>query len=247
VTYRTFHLRFNAPLLALAGLVSTFGVWRSWALLTFALVLLIVLAFTTPWDNYAVAQGIWGFPASRYAFRIWHLPVEEYCFFVIQSLEVMLVCHGLSGLLGFRKAAPPDLTTLRVGLGLGALVLLWVLAGFWAKHRLPRRAHYLFHLIYWFGPVGALQWTLAGPMLFANGVTVTVATLLIGTWLSLADLAAVKHGIWSFDQRQILGLKWRRQLPVEEIIFFYVTSLLVAQSYFMLGPVASTWLASGAR
>ena len=244
MTYATFHLRFNLPLLALAGLTSLFGVWRLWVLLTFALILVIVVAFTTPWDNYAVAQGIWGFPPSKYAFRIWHLPVEEYGFFVVQSLEVMLVCHGLSGLLGFRKVDLPHPGSFPVSLGLGALFLLWLGAGLSAGRWLPRRAHYLFHLVYWFGPVILFQWALAGPLLVANGIAVTLSTILVGTWLSLADLAAVRHGLWSFDDRQTLGLKWRRELPVEEIMFFYATSLLVAQSYFMLAPVASGWLSS---
>ncbi|HEY0789861.1 MAG TPA: lycopene cyclase domain-containing protein [Chthoniobacterales bacterium] len=244
MTYGSFHLRFNLPLLALAGCISLFGAWRPWVLLTFGLVLLIVVAFTTPWDNYAVAHGMWDFPDSRYAFRIWHLPVEEYCFFVLQGLEVMLVCHGLSGLFGFWKPGIPGFGSLPVRLGLGTLLLLWALVGFWATRRLPRRGHYLFHLVYWFGPVLVLQWLLAGPLLVANGFAVTIATVLVGTWLTLADLAAVRRGLWIFDDRQILGLRWRQSLPVEEIMFFYVTSLLVAQSYFMLGPVASKWLKS---
>jgi lycopene cyclase domain-containing protein len=60
----------------------------------------------------------------------------------------------------------------------------------------------------------------------------------------LADLAAVREGIWEFDEKQILGLKWRNRLPIEEILFFFVSSLLVAQSYVMLVPAAARILAA---
>ncbi len=43
-------------------------------------VFLAVYAFTTPWDNYAVARGIWDFADDKHWKRLWRLPVEEYLF-----------------------------------------------------------------------------------------------------------------------------------------------------------------------
>lgn len=57
------------------------------ALLPFALLLLVVYAATSPWDNYAVAHGLWSFDPERiWGIRIVHLPVEEYLFFGLQTL-----------------------------------------------------------------------------------------------------------------------------------------------------------------
>jgi lycopene cyclase domain-containing protein len=244
VTYSQFHFRFNVPLLAFAGAISFLAPWRASVWAAFLVILGIVVVFTTPWDNYAVSQGIWSFPGGRHAFRIWHLPIEEYCFFVIQSIEVLLICHGLTGLAGFQKPSTPPLNSPGVVTGLGAIAALWVFTGLWFGRRLPRRAQYLFHLLYWFGPVAAFQWVLAAPLLLANLSAIILATMMVSIWLTLADLAAVRQGIWEFDEKQILGLKWRSRLPIEEILFFFVSSLLVAQSYVMLAPAAARILAA---
>jgi len=239
VSYSQFHFRFNVPLLAFAGAVSFLAPWRASVGAAFLVILVIVVAFTTPWDNYAVAQGIWSFPGGRHAFRLWHLPVEEYCFFIIQSVEVLLLCHGLTGLAGFHQAFTPPLNSPGVITGLGVVAALWAFTGLRFGRRLPRRAQYLFHLLYWFGPVVAFQWVLAAPLLLANLSAIVPATAIVSLWLTLADLAAVRQGIWEFDETQILGVKWRNRLPVEEILFFFVSSLLVAQAYVMLAPAAA--------
>ncbi len=58
------------------------GTWKPLLLL-----LLMVYAATTPWDNAAVARGLWDFAPDRiWGVRLWHLPVEEYLFFGLQTL-----------------------------------------------------------------------------------------------------------------------------------------------------------------
>ena len=62
----------------------------------------IAFIFTTPWDNYAAYLGIWGFGEGVslwYPFRdladstpfLGHIPVEEYSYFIIQSVMVILL------------------------------------------------------------------------------------------------------------------------------------------------------------
>ena len=76
MTYSQFHVRFNVPLLAFAGAVSLLAPWRASVWAAFLVILLVVVAFATPWDNYAVSRSIWSFPGTTHAFRIWHVPVE---------------------------------------------------------------------------------------------------------------------------------------------------------------------------
>lgn len=58
---------------------------RGWVPL--ALLLVIVYAATSPWDNAAVAMGLWDFDAERISgVRIGWLPAEEYVFFGLQTL-----------------------------------------------------------------------------------------------------------------------------------------------------------------
>jgi lycopene cyclase domain-containing protein len=50
-----------------------------------AVLALLALAYTTPWDNYLVYKGIWSYPPGRVMATIGWVPIEEYMFFVIQT------------------------------------------------------------------------------------------------------------------------------------------------------------------
>lgn len=87
----------------------------------------------------------------------------------------------------------------------------------------------------WATPVIALQWLIAWRIFVPNWKAVVFPTLLGGTYYSLADMVAVRSGIWFFDENQILGIRIAN-LPMEESLFFFVTSLIVSQSFVMLLP-----------
>ena len=91
MTYLQYHLIFNLPLLIILGILNWnqplyAGEWQ-----TAGLVLLAVFIFTTPWDNIAAKWGIWGFPEGKYLFKIGYLPIEEYSFFLFQSIVIILL------------------------------------------------------------------------------------------------------------------------------------------------------------
>jgi lycopene beta-cyclase len=51
-----------------------------------AVVALIALVYTTPWDNYLVATGVWHYdPKLVLNITIGYVPIEEYSFFVLQT------------------------------------------------------------------------------------------------------------------------------------------------------------------
>ena len=56
---------------------------------TFLLVVMALL-WTTPWDNYLVASGIWSYGEGRVLGTIGYVPFEEYGFFCLQTLLVGL-------------------------------------------------------------------------------------------------------------------------------------------------------------
>ena len=97
------------------------------------------------------------------------------------------------------------------------------------------RWSYMIHLFGWAGPIILLQWLIAGKVFRRNELAITVPTLLAGTFFSAADFFAIKSELWAFDPDKILGIKVG-VIPIEEILFFYVISLLIAQTYLMLLP-----------
>ncbi|MCB0713905.1 MAG: lycopene cyclase domain-containing protein [Ignavibacteriae bacterium] len=94
---------------------------------------------------------------------------------------------------------------------------------------------YLYHLLFWMLPVIAIQWSIGWRIFLRNRKAVFIPPLIFGTYYSLTDLVAVGEGIWFFDENQIVGLK-AGPLPIEEILFFFITALLVSQSIVMLVP-----------
>ena len=105
--------------------------------------------------------------------------------------------------------------------------------------RLRRKAgakvNYALHLA-WFLPVIYTQWVIAPMLVLAHAGLLALVTGAFGVYYTLADLVAVRAGTWFFDEKQITGVKLGGVLPWEEIAFFFLTSLLVAQSYLLLLP-----------
>lgn len=96
------------------------------------------------------------------------------------------------------------------------------------------RWNYVLHLLWILGVV-LLQWGIAPGILRRNLRTILLPALILGTYYSAADTVAIREGIWHFDPRQLTGLSIG-PVPIEEILFFYLTALLVAQSLVMLLP-----------
>ena len=82
-------------------------------------------------------------------------------------------------------------------------------------------------------PVVAIQWVLGPDLLAPRLPLIGLVTGLVGGYLTCADLLAVRWGLWHFDERQITGWKLGGILPWEEAVFFFLTSLLVAQSFIL--------------
>ena len=95
--------------------------------------------------------------------------------------------------------------------------------------------HYFVHLTAWTGPLIALQWAVGWKILRCNLRAVFLPAGVGAVFFSAIDQVAVRSGIWSFDPDQILGLHIGL-LPVEELLFFFLTSLLVTQSLLLLLP-----------
>jgi len=238
VTYFRFHLIFNLPPLVLLTALNGSEPWTRGEMRALTLVLLAVMVFTAPWDNLAAKWGIWGFPREKYSLRLGYLPVEEYAFFLLQSVNVMLAVRVLFRFFPSWLTGQDTAITAWTLICLGASVIPWILVALQLR-RLRRKAgpcvNYAIHLA-WFLPVIYAQWVLAPPLFWEHAGLLALVTGAFGVYYTVADLAAVRAGTWFFDEKQITGVKLGGLLPWEEIAFFFLTSLLVTQSYLLLLP-----------
>lgn len=94
---------------------------------------------------------------------------------------------------------------------------------------------YLAHLLGWFLPVIAVQWIIGWRILSANLGAITAAAGIASVYYSLTDVVAIHQGIWFFGEGQISGVHIGN-VPVEEVVFFFLTAWLVAQSFVLFLP-----------
>lgn len=247
MTYFGVLLRFiGPPLLALAlftlyeasrgrRMPPHFSTWPAWAVLGGHVV--VALVYTTPWDNYLVATRVWWYePSLVTGITLGWVPIEEYTFFVVQTLMAGL------WLLAWMRRMPAPRSPFRPNgrvrwISAGATGLLWVvglallLAG-WARGR------YMALLLIWFLPPIILQVAFGADILWRYGRLVLLGVLPPFLYLCLVDLLAIGSGTWTINAENTVGLDLG-VLPLEEIVFFFVTSVLIGFGILLMLAVES--------
>jgi len=193
-----------------------------------ALVAAAALVYTTPWDNYLVASGIWTYGPDRVVGRIGYVPVEEYAFFVLQPFLV--------GLLFLRLLRVPSPTPMPP-YWRPVLVGGWLAAAGAGAAMLavgPDSTRYAGLILAWAGPLLAGLSVLGARHVWQHRRAAAIALAGASLYLWAIDRLAIGVGIWSIAPRFSLGTVLG--LPVEEALFFSVTSWLCIQAVAMLLP-----------
>jgi lycopene beta-cyclase len=196
------------------------------------------VVYTTPWDNYLVATAVWWYDPQRVlGLTFGYVPMEEYSFFVLQTAMTGLWLLWLrprsrSPLRGegwgegqsllpwrWRPYRPGLLVTL-------AVAVLWVasLAALWTA---ATAASYLALTLAWFLPPIILQLIVGADILWNRRRLALCALLPPIAYLSVTDAVAIHVGIWTISPQHTLGILAGGVLPIEEIIFFTLTNILI--------------------
>lgn len=187
---------------------------------------LLALLYTTPWDNYLVATNVWWYSQDLVlGITFGYVPFEEYLFFVGQTLLL-----GLAFLAAARISPQPALPFRTLPLlrswSAGLTLAAW-LSGILLLGIGHHRGTYLgLELVWGIVPL-SVQLTFGADILWHYRRPV-LWTLLPGmVFLSLADATAIRSGTWTIDPQQSLGVVLGGLLPVEEFIFFLLTTSMV--------------------
>lgn len=200
---------------------------RTWSPYLVILALIIVaVIYTTPWDNYLVATNVWWYdPNLVTGVVLGWVPLEEYTFFVVQTLFT-----GLWVLFLARRLPAPDrpfsknnkarwTTTLITGLvwiaSVGILAIGW------------QPGIYLGLELVWALPPIMFQLAFGADILWRYRRLVIISISSTTLYLSIADALAISSGTWTIDPAQSLNIFLGGHLPVEEFIFFLLTNTLV--------------------
>jgi lycopene cyclase domain-containing protein len=212
---------------------------NSIAWITLGSLILMALVYTTPWDNYLVATGVWGYnPALVTGITLGWVPLEEYLFFILQPILTGLWTLYLVRHLSWENSASTSLPHIR-------WISTTVLAGLWVVAATVLIANwqpgvYLALELVWALPPLMLQLGFGADILWQRRVVALLAILSTTFYLSAADWLAIRAGIWMIDPGQSFNLFLGKYLPVEEFIFFLLTNTLVVFG-LLLGLARESW------
>ena len=238
MTYLQFHLAFTVPVLVALAFVQRRplgGVGTRAALGWLTAVVGMAVAYTTPWDNYLVYRGVWTYPPGAVVGTIGYVPVEEYAFFVIQT-----VIAGLSyfALRGRRVLDAPGAPTPRLfkAVLVGAFLALTAL-GFGLLISPNHHALYLGLILAWAPPVLAGMAFVGADKVWAERRRVAAAIAAVTLYLWVIDRVAIGVGIWDIADPYRLGVD-PLGLPIEEAVFFLATTTLCVFGLALFLPPA---------
>lgn len=246
MTYFGFLLRFLVvPILILTGVtlwnkqrgreraasLSATAVW-----LAIGLHVLIALLYTTPWDNYLVATGVWWYdPSLVTGLVLGWVPIEEYTFFILQPILVGVWLVLLSQILSFgdeplRQALRWWLPVLLGVVWLGSVVIL--LTG-------KQAGTYMALLLAWALPPVMLQLAFGADILWRYRRMVFLSIVPLTLYLVISDALAIHAGTWTIDPAQSFNIFLGGVLPIEEFAFFLMTNVLLTFGIVLVWAEAS--------
>ena len=204
--------------------------------LAIGLHVLVAVLYTTPWDNYLVATRVWYYdPARVIGVVLGWVPVEEYTFFVVQTLFVGLWLIFLA----HRLNIPVTRSARRfLPLPLFACAVVW-LAAVAMLARNWRPGAYLGLELAWFLPPVMLQLAYGASILWHYRCLILATALPAWLYLSISDGLAIAAGVWTVNPIAATGIHFFA-LPLEEFVFFGLTTTLIVFGLTLL-LAQETW------
>lgn len=188
---------------------------------------LLALIYTTPWDNYLVKTGVWIYKDQNILFKIGYVPIEEYIFFILQTMLTSFWSLFVLNRISISKATSNSSTIKKYIFLL--LVFSFGLSILFLFHA-PTR--YLGLILVWCIPVFILQWFFGGQHVIKNFRAYVFCLIPPTLYLWCVDGFAIYKQTWEISSIQTTGLKIFT-LPIEEALFFLVTNIMLCQGIIL--------------
>lgn len=208
----------------------------------------VAVAYTTPWDNYLVATRVWWYdPKLVTGFLLGWVPIEEYTFFVLQTLLTGSWMVWLAKHLPPETRKPKHPRLIRAGMT-AALGLIWAVS-VWNLIRGPQSRRYLSLTLSWALLPIMMQTAFGGDILWQHRRLVALGIVPTTLYLGLSDSLAIESGTWKINPEKTVNVDLiKDKLPLEEGLFFLVTNTLVAVGMtLVMASESSQRVPSGVR
>lgn len=185
----------------------------------------LALLYTTPWDNYLVATGVWYYnPRLVTGLVLGWVPIEEYTFFVVQTALAGFWWWFLA-----RRILPVTAFTASTGIRLASLILpavAWLVSAAFLAAGWKPATYFALECVWALIPI-SIQLFFGADILWHHRRLVALTILPLTLYLSFADSFAIGSGTWTIAPGQSLNL-FIGALPIEELVFFLLTNTLIA-------------------
>ena len=156
---------------------------------------------------------------------IGYVPIEEYTFFVVETILAGLWWWFLA-----RRLSPPvnefKPNKTLVYVSTGVLVSVWLVFTYLFFFG-DEKWTYLGITLFWALPAILPQFLFGAGILWHYRKLVFWAIFVPGAYLSLMDIVALDATTWSISKSQTTGILFFGILPLEEVVFFFITNVLI--------------------
>lgn len=227
LTYLQIHLYFTIPptiilLLILRPFISGFERFK------FATLVTLAVLYTTPWDNYIIFHKAWWYRPDAVLGTIGYVPIEEYLFFVIQTiltaLWTMLCMRWSLSPLHLKHQNRSQFYTIRYSvMALVAAIIVWG----WQNGNPGTKAFYMGSICWWTLLIVFGLWFGAGNYAFRRRYSVALAIIIPTLYLCYVDLIALRDQVWHINEATSFEVYFFNHLPLEEVTFFFLTNTII--------------------
>jgi lycopene cyclase domain-containing protein len=187
----------------------------------------VAVAYTTPWDNYLVKTRVWWYDRKLVTgIAFGYVPIEEYAFFVLQTLLAGTWMLYLTRHLPANEQPPAHPLRIRVGMTL-ALAAVW-LGAVYNLFRGPKSRTYLSLTLAWALLPIMFQVAFGGDILWQHRRLVALGIIPATLYLGAADSLAIDSGTWTINPEKTVNFHVGGRLPLEEGLFFLLTNTLIS-------------------
>ena len=186
----------------------------------------IAVAYTTPWDNYLVATRVWWYDRKLVNGKvIGYVPVEEYGFFILQTLLTGMWVLTMARHVPADNAPPKHPLRVRAGLTLG-VGAVWLWSVFTLLRGKQSRTYLSLTLAWALLPI-MLQVAFGGDILWQHRKLVALGIIPATLYLGASDSVAIGAGTWTINPEKTVNVDLGGRLPLEEGMFFLLTNTLI--------------------
>lgn len=226
LTYIDVHLKYILPVIGILTLLTRPFINRS-EIFKIVFISVLALTYTTPWDNYIIYKGAWTYSPKRVLAVVGYVPIEEYMFFIIQtvltSLWTLLCVRWSTPCFKFNydKYSYQMIRWIPISLLSITTVVGYIIS-------IPgQNTFYLGCILCWVCPVLIFMWYGGGNFFVKNLIPSSVAIIVPTLYLCWIDQMAIRNNVWNISEPTSLNIFVVDNLPIEEAFFFFITNVII--------------------